>query len=172
MLIGEKVCLGPILLGDAPKLFNWLNTVDLAYRNGPYRPLSEAHFNGWINGFNADPARVIFAIRTQGDLRLLGYLHLTNIDAVARGAELGMLIGDAQDQGRGLGGEALGLAIGFCWRDLNLQRLTLYVVGDNPRAIAAYAKAGFVHEGVMRHAAFVNGAHRDITVMGLLREDG
>ena len=172
MLIGERVCLGPILIGDGPKLFNWLNTLDLAHGNGPYRPMDENRFSGWLASFVDDPARVLFAVRRQGDLRLMGYLQLTNIQPVARSADLGVLIGDAADQGQGFGQEAVRLAAEFCWRDLNLQRLGLQVVGDNPRAIGAYAKAGFVVEGVMRRAAYVEGGYRDVTVMGLLRGDG
>jgi len=172
MLIGETVCLGPILAGDAPKLFNWLNTLGLAHCNGAYRPMDEGRFNGWLAGFSDDPGRVIFAIRRQGDLRLMGYLQLTGIDPVARAAELGVLIGDAADRGHGFGQAALSLAIRFCWRDLNLRRLGLSVIGDNPRAIAAYARTGFEIEGVRRQAAYVDGRFVDVTVMGLLRGDG
>ncbi len=171
MLIGETVCLGPVLAGDAPQLFNWCNTVALAHANGAYRPMDEGRFKAWLTDFANDPTRVLFALRDRADLRLMGYLQLTDIQPAARVAELGVLIGDPADQGRGFGQEAVALAVGFCWRDLNLQRLTLRVIGDNPRAIRAYAKAGFEVEGVMRRAAYVDGAHRDITIMGLLRED-
>lgn len=170
MLIGDTVCLGPVLAGDAPPLFNWCNTLALAHANGGYRPMSEARFNGWLAEFANDPTRVLFALRERAGLRLMGYLQLTDIQAAARVAELGVLIGDPADQGRGFGQAAVALAVGFCWRDLNLQRLTLRVIGDNPRAVRAYAKAGFAVEGVMRRAAYADGAHRDVTIMGLLRE--
>ena len=169
MLIGDSVCLGPVLAGDAPLLFNWCNTLALAHANGAYRPMDEARFSGWLTQFATDPARLLFALRDRADLRLMGYLQLTDIQAAARVAELGVLIGDPADQGRGFGQQAVALAAGFCWRELNLQRLTLRVIGDNPRAIAAYAKAGFAVEGVMRRAAYADGAHRDVTIMGLLR---
>lgn len=112
---------------------------------------------------------MVFAIRQKQDMRLTGYLQITNIQPVPRSAELGILIGAEADQGQGFGQEAVRLALDFCWRDLNLQRLTLFVVGDNPRAIRAYGKTGFVAEGTLRRAAYIDGAFCDITIMGALR---
>ena len=34
MLIGTKICLGPMFHADAPILFNWRNTVDLMHMDG------------------------------------------------------------------------------------------------------------------------------------------
>ncbi len=41
--------------------------------------------------------------------------------------------------------------------------LTVYT--DNTAAIALYRKLGFVEEGVMRDAAFINAAFRDVLQM-------
>lgn len=42
---------------------------------------------------------------------------------------------------------------------LNLNRLDLLVYEDNPGAVRAYEKAGFVHEGRMREAEFSEGEY-------------
>ena len=169
MLIGEKVCLGPILTGDGPFLFSWMNNRGLAYGNGPYRPMSQLAFDEWFNGIAKDPRRVVFALRSRSDMKLLGYVQIINIDAPFRSAELGILIGEEAEQGRGFGQEAIALAIEFCWSDLNLQRLSLLVVGENARAGHVYEKVGFEVEGRMRRAAYANGQYVDIVVMGKLR---
>ena len=171
MLIGEKVCLGPVLQSDGPLFFNWLNNLDLAHGNGAYRPTDQARFDQWFGGISHDNSRVVFGVRLRGDLRLMGYVQLINIQSVARTAELGVLIGEPGDRGQGFGQEAVRMALGFGWRDLNLQRVSLFVIGENPAALRAYAKAGFQVEGTLRRASYVDGAFRDITVMGVLRED-
>jgi len=171
MIIGEKVCLGPLLHVDGPAMFNWLNTLSLAHLNGSYRPQDQAGFDGWLSSLSSDRSKVVFAIRNQGDLRLLGYVQIVNINPVCRTAEMGILIGEAGDRGKGLGQEALRLALGHCWNDLNLHRVTLHVHGENPVAIHAYAKVGFIEEGRMRQAGYVNGRFVDIVVMGTLRPD-
>jgi len=169
MLIGEKVCLGPVLQGDAPLMFSWTNNFDLVRSNGPYRPTDEAKFNDWFAGVGRDPGRVVFAMRKQGDLRLLGYVQIVNIQAASRIAEIGVLVGNPLDQNQGYGQEAMRMAVDFSWRSLNLQRLSLWVIGDNPRAVHVYGKAGFQVEGVMLRAAYVDGRYQDVTVMGVLR---
>jgi len=169
VLIGEKVCLGPVLQTDGPVFFGWMNSLDLVHLNGPYRPTDHASFDRWFGGIGQDATRVVFAIRRRSDLTLLGYVQLINILPAPRTAELGILIGAPGDRGQGYGQEAVRMTVQFGWRDLNLQRISLMVIGENPSAVQAYLKSGFEVEGVLRRASYVNGSFRDITVMGILR---
>ena len=50
-------------------------------------------------------------------------------------------------------------------------RVWLRVFADNARAIRAYEKVGFQHEGRLRQDNFSNGAFRDTLLMGLLRSE-
>jgi len=97
------------------------------------------------------------------------YVQIVNIQAASRIAEIGVLVGNPLDQNQGYGQEAMRMAVDFSWRSLNLQRLSLWVIGDNPRAVHVYGKAGFQVEGVMLRAAYVDGRYQDVTVMGVLR---
>ena len=169
MLIGEKVCLGPVLNGDKPLLFNWLNSLRLAQASGAYRPVDETQFSQWLSAFSADPARVMFAIRRHGDLRLLGYVHFTNVHPVLRSAELGIAIGGAADRNQGFGLEAVRLAVAYGWKELNLERVALSVLADHAHARHVYQKAGFELEGVLRRAAYADGQFHDLTLMSILR---
>ena len=169
MLIGTKICLGPMFHADAPILFNWRNTVDLMHMDGLYRPVSQSSFDQWFSGIGKEPTRVVFSIRQQGDLKLLGFVQIVNLHPVFRTAELGIMIGDDVNRGKGYGQEALRLCVQFCWNELNLQRLSVLVIGDNPRAFHTYQKVGFEREGVLRRAYYVDGAYRDVPQMGLLR---
>jgi RimJ/RimL family protein N-acetyltransferase len=170
MLIGEKVCLGPVLNGDGPLLFAWFDNPDVAGANGPYRPASEAKFGQWLTAAG-DPTRTLFAIRKRADLRLLGHLHVSNIQTAMRSADIGLAIGTPADRGQGYGQEALRLAVGFCWRELNLQRVVLTVLGNNPGAQHVYAKVGFEVEGRLRRATYVDGLFHDVIVMAMLRPE-
>jgi RimJ/RimL family protein N-acetyltransferase len=42
---------------------------------------------------------------------------------------------------------------------------------DNPRAIRAYEKIGFVHEGRMRQADYHDGRYFDILLMSVLHSE-
>ena len=169
MIIGEKVCLCPLMHGDAPSLFNWLNTLVLANLNGSYRPTDQMSFDTWYAAIGADRTKVMFTLRRKDDLRLLGYVQITNIHPVCRGGEMGILVANEADRGQGYGQEALRLMLRHCWNDINLHRVTLYVHGDNPRAIHTYTQAGFCREGCLRDAGYVDGRFVPVTVMGALR---
>jgi RimJ/RimL family protein N-acetyltransferase len=60
---------------------------------------------------------------------------------------------------------------GWGFNTLNLNRIFLRVFADNARAIRAYEKVGFQHEGRLRQDNYFNGGYRDTLLMGLLRAD-
>ena len=73
--------------------------------------------------------------------------------------------------GKGAGSEALGLAVGFGFRELGFNRIQLDVFAYNSRAIRAYEKVGFVIEGRRRQAMFHDGEFHDDLVMAILFDD-
>jgi RimJ/RimL family protein N-acetyltransferase len=169
MLIGSRVCLGPMFQADAPIIFNWRNRLDVLHLDGLYRPLSQSGFDEWFASIGRDPGKVVFSIRRQGDLAFLGYIQIVNIQVAHHSAEIGIMIGEADHRCRGYGTEALRMCVEFCWKELNLQRLGLQIVGDNPLALHVYRKVGFEPEGLLRRSAYVGGEFKDTTVMALLR---
>lgn len=168
MLIGEKVCLGPVLNGDGPQLFTWFDNPEVARLSGPYQPASEAKFAQWLNGAANDPTRMLFAIRKTGDLRLLGHVHISNIQIMFRSADIGLAIGNPADRRQGYGREAMTLALGYCFGELNLQRVALTVLDNNPLAQRLYETLGFEVEGRLRRATHVDGQYHDVIVMSVL----
>jgi RimJ/RimL family protein N-acetyltransferase len=86
-------------------------------------------------------------------------------------ALVGILIGEKSCWNRGYGTEAMHLLVDTAFNTLNLHRVYLRVFEDNPRAIRAYEKAGFVHEGRMRQAEFHQGRFCDVLLMSVLRPE-
>lgn len=168
---GEKVALGPLLPADGPALFQWMNDPAIAASNGHWRPTDGMDFGNWFQNVGKDASRVTFALRRPGQSKLVGYLSIMVIHPVFRSAEMGITIGPADERGKGLGREAVGLGLRYCWDNLGLERVNLRIYGDNPAAIRCYQAAGFVMEGVQRKAAYLAGRRVDVTLMGALREE-
>jgi RimJ/RimL family protein N-acetyltransferase len=167
-LRSERVVIGPVLPEDTAPLFLWLNDVDAANLDQPFRPLDYMAYNVWLADFGKNQTQVLFAIRRICDPRIVGFIGITKIHAVHRSAEIGIRVGHPADRGQGIGREALKLALAYAWSHLNLNRVQLTVLESNDRAIAAYEAAGFVHEGKLRRAAYVNGAWQDVLMMAAL----
>jgi RimJ/RimL family protein N-acetyltransferase len=171
MLQGEKIALGPILPLDLPQLMLWGDDPELCRRSETYRPKSfqrEADF--WLNSAN-DQNIVFFAIRQDLSLPIIGYVQIHSISATHRSAMLGIMLGNAADRGKGYGGDAMVLAIDYCWRHLNLSRLSLHVHTTNPGAIRLYERLGFETEGLLKKALFLAGEWVDVQMMALCRPD-
>jgi RimJ/RimL family protein N-acetyltransferase len=54
---------------------------------------------------------------------------------------------------------------------MNLHRVFLKVYEDNPKAIRAYEKCGFQHEGRLRQAIYRKGRYYDELLMSVLSHE-
>lgn len=169
MLVETKVKLSPILKEDAPILFKWINDAETVRFNNTYKPISWESHIVWFEALGKDTSKVIFGIRSFEDDRLIGTIQLTNIHTIYRSAEISIRIGEHSDRNRGVGSAAIKLAVQFAFNDLNLMRVYLHVFADNSRAVSVYKKIGFLEEGRLQRAAYINGKWVDVLVMALLK---
>jgi len=101
---------------------------------------------------------------------LAGEALLWAIDLHNRTAHLGLSLRPAF-RGRGLGTDVV-LALceyGFAVRGLH--RLQVDTLAGNTAMIRAASRAGFVREGMLRGAAWVDGEFADEVILGLLASD-
>ena len=166
----DQVSIGPVLPEDMGALFVWLNDADTATSDMTYRPIDAIAFKGWLE--EQTKQQLLFSMRLRQPPRLAGFVIFKNLQPVIRAADIGVRVGVEADRGRGYGTRATRLALDYAWRTLNLHRVSLTVFADNPRAIAAYARAGFQQEGVMRAAGFTAGTWRDVVIMAAINPAG
>jgi RimJ/RimL family protein N-acetyltransferase len=169
MLIGAKVTIGPFVPDDCVAMYCWANDVAAARLDGVFRPVNLADVIRQLEGPGTDPSRIMFAIRPRNKTTIIGYLRIQNISSVHRSADIGIRIGEERNRGHGYGKEALMLALDYCWRHLNLNRIGLIVFRNNPRAVSAYKAAGFRTEGCLRKLFFIDGAWVDVLAMAAFR---
>lgn len=85
--------------------------------------------------------------------------------------EVGIYLGELEYLGRGYGTDALTTFLRFLFDTKGLHRVGLSVAADNPRAIRAYEKCGFRHEGRLREHCLKKGGRVDLVNMGILRRE-
>jgi len=172
MLVGTKVTIGAFVPDDYPAMYCWANDVAAARFDGAFRPVNLTDVLQLCDTAGQDPSRALLAIRRRNDPRIIGYLHVQNISAVHRSADMSIRIGQEQHRGQGYGQEAMRMGLHYCWQHLNLQRISLFVFRNNPRAINAYRAVGFKKEGLLKKLLFVDGAWVDVLVMAAFRPSG
>jgi RimJ/RimL family protein N-acetyltransferase len=156
---------------DIAILFCWINDREQVLFNAPYKPVHEGSHRAWFESIQQRSDLVMFAIRLCKSNKLIGSCQLHSITPVHRSAELQIRLGDVTEHGHGYGTEATKKLLDFAFNDLNLHRVYLHVFSNNIVAIRMYKKIGFVQEGILRKAAYINGTYIDVLVMGLLREE-
>src|SRR5690349_5174533 len=105
---GEKIALGPARRDLIPLYQAWINDVAVTrfLRSWPMTLDQEV---SWYEGMVKDSRMTYFTIYELPTYRPIGGIDLHGIDRVNRTAELGIMIGEADARGRGLGTEAVRL---------------------------------------------------------------
>ncbi|MDR0819358.1 MAG: GNAT family N-acetyltransferase [Oscillospiraceae bacterium] len=168
-IVGERVYLSPINQDDAEIYTKWMNDPEVALTLGQYRrTITVAGEQNWIDRFSGEHN---YAIVRSEDNTLIGNIGINSIDYVSRTAEVGLIIGEAENRGGGYGTEALGLLVGYLFNTLNTYNVMLYVHADNAQAIACYKKVGFREFGRRSNAVYKEGKYVDQIYMEILNSD-
>jgi RimJ/RimL family protein N-acetyltransferase len=187
ILIGKLCRLRPLARSDMSQFLAWRQDKQLRQAVlGYHFPVTAEMEAGWFDSMlNEQSQRIAFFSIDASDDRqtdgqsvgsaepndVIGFCRLVDIDWISRHAELGIMIGNAGQRGRGVGTEATALLCRYAFDDLNLTRLWLRVEAENKAARRLYSRLGFQEEGRLRRQAYVGGDYRDVILMGLLREE-
>lgn len=174
MIYGERIRLRGVERDDIPRFYEWINDPQVLEGLSIYLPMSMADEEKWLErAASREQAEKPLAIEMQdgGGWRLIGNCGFFDFDWTSRAGEIGIMIGDRSVWDQGFGTETVGLMLKHGFETLNLNRVVLRVYDNNRRAIRAYQKAGFTHEGTLRQAAYKNGVYHDLHVMSVLRSE-
>ncbi len=153
---------------DAPAFHRWFNDREMTRFIGEGFPaVSMGRQREIVQTMKDDATRRLYSIMLKDDT-LIGNCELRNIHAVARSAEIGIVIGEKDYWGKGYGGEAMELLLRVGFDGLNLHRIWLTVAAFNERGIRSYSRVGFREEGRFRDARFIDGRYADTIQMSIL----
>ncbi len=165
VLHGERVVLRPVRDDDLAPLLAMLSELDVAHWFGHW---DAARVRRDLLAFQGDEAVLAIEVEREcagmllvGEETMPDYRH-ASIDIALAGAH----------QGRGIGREAMRLAIEHMFEAHGHHRFTIDPAAANERAIRAYAALGFRPVGLMRrYERAPDGTWRDGLLMDLLAEE-
>ncbi|RVT92196.1 N-acetyltransferase [Rhodovarius crocodyli] len=111
-----------------------------------------------------------WAVADAQDDRCIGLASYHDGHIRSRRADLGYMIHPAH-QRRGLGTEAVGALVGFCFTELRLHRLQLLIHPENTASLALAARLGFRREGLLRGHLRVGEVWHDQCLLARLNDD-
>jgi RimJ/RimL family protein N-acetyltransferase len=170
-LVGKKVCLAPPEPEHATVLARWINDPRVWVTYGMDLPASVHGERRWIaaQAGRGDELNLMVFERSTG--RPIGLAGLRNLDGFNRTARLGLLIGEPDRRGVGLGSAAARLLLDHGFGYLGLRRVSLAVLEGNRAALSLYRRLGFVQEGCERRAQLRGGRWRDRLHFGMFRSE-
>jgi [ribosomal protein S5]-alanine N-acetyltransferase len=171
ILQGENVYLRPLTLQDVNQTYlSWLQDDEvmegLATRNYSLEKLHEYVIMRINNKHVA-----FYAICDATNNKHIGNVKIDFHDERSNVSELGLMIGDKNYWGRGIGYEACHLIMDYGFNKMELRKIYLAVYESNPAAKKLYKKLGFKLEGTLRKHIAVKGAYYDKYLMGIFREE-
>lgn len=169
---GERVALGPLRRDLTPLYHAWITNLGtnrfLLARAASMTLDAEVE---WFEGVSKRSDTAIFTIYELPEYRPVGNVELHAIDQSNRSADLGIMIGEADARGRGLGTEAVRLVCDIGFHALGLNSISLVTYGWNTAGQKAYVKAGFKEIGRRREARWFDGRYWDDILYDLLRSE-
>lgn len=117
------------------------------------------------------PEHFSFLIRRLEDDLEIGETALWNALNPHGHAWLSVFIGDRGLWGKGYGSDAVQTLLRYGFQELNLHRISLGTFGYNTRAVRAYERLGFVHEGIVRSSMRRYGKRVDVFNLGMLHAE-
>lgn len=175
IIYGKRIRLRAPTRADIPQFVDWLNDDEVTAGLLLYLPMSLEDEEAWFEGMRQRPSYehpMVIEVKTEdGQYQPIGNCGFHNLDWRVRTMEVGIFIGEKSLWNKGYGTEAMELILKHGFETMNMNRIYLQVFDNNPRAIRSYEKAGFVHEGRQRQAAYRGGHYFDVLLMSVLRSE-
>lgn len=171
MLSSERIYLRPIDNDDTDNILKWRKHPDIR-RNlfSSEQVTKEGHLQ-WLEKLKESTERKEFVIVRRDSNIPIGTVGLSNIDFQNHKAELGIMIGETKEWGKGLAAESCFLLLKFAFQELKLNKVYLRVFEGNTPAIRLYGKIGFIKEGLLREEIRKDGEYCNIFYMSFLKKD-
>jgi len=164
----EGIRLRPVADGDSDFAAHWLN--DSRITPAPY-PVTVAAVRRRLQRRSSRTEQEISFTLESVTGAYLGEARLFGIDAEARHAELGVVVADPDNWGRGIGRRAAALMLDYAFTELQLNRVVARVRADNPRSLALCEGLGFAREARLRARFYRRGQYVDCVAMSIARAD-
>ena len=154
----------------------WMNDAQVTRTIGRFDylfPVSRVKLLRYFDDVDTDAAVFLgihYRPRAGARARLVGTLKLYDLDALARRASLGLLVGERGAWGRGIASAAIRAACRYVFEVLGFGKVTAGYLASNVGMHRAFRKNGFRVEGRLRKQVFFAGRLDDHVMVGKFRE--
>ncbi|MBS8264286.1 N-acetyltransferase [Mesobacillus boroniphilus] len=166
----DRLILREITTEDAEDLFINFSNVEVMkhYGSEPIENIEEALglIHSFQIGFNENKG-IRWGIQLKNTKRLIGTVGFHAVSTKHRRAEIGYEL-NQRYWGQGLAKEAIGIAVEYGLKEMELKRIGAVVFLENKNSNELLLKLGFQKEGILRSYMIQSGVSYDTYVYSLL----
>jgi RimJ/RimL family protein N-acetyltransferase len=173
ILKGKKVVLDKVTKKHLPLFVKWLNDKEVIRFLENISGSTLKKEIKWFENAKKSKKDITFGIYALDNKKkvFIGSTSLRNIDTKHRKAVWGILIGDKNYWGKGIGTETTRLMLEFGFKKLKLNSISLSVDTNNKAGQKAYKRAGFKVAGKLRKDRKFEGKFHDSIIMDILSSE-
>lgn len=171
-IIGANITLRAIEKNDLPLLHKWSNNPEIQYMIGGWHfPSSLSIMEEWHNRISKDELNIRFAI-DHNEYGFIGLANIVQINWKDKNAFHGILLGDKDIRGKGIGFDVVSTVMKFSFEELSLNRLDTSIIEYNQPSLKLYTeKCNWKVEGIARNWYFRKNRYWDKIIVGCTIDD-
>jgi ribosomal-protein-alanine N-acetyltransferase len=169
LVTGERVLVRPFEAADiTPEYVGWLNDPQVVrFSNQRFRDHSERSCRAYFDSFAGSPNQFL-SIRLREDDRAVGTMTVYR-SLPHETADVGIMVGDPAQWGRGIGQEAFSLVVDWLVGDGRVRKVTAGALACNIGMIRLMERAGMSREAVRTAQELVDGCPEDVVYYARFR---
>lgn len=125
-ILGKKISLKILTQDDVGQSYlKWMNDIDIVkYLDNGWRSYTIDELKVFVKQMNESNNNVLFGIYYNDNNLHIGNIKIGNINFIHRYGSIGLIIGEKEYWGKGIGTESIKLITDFAFSELNLNKVT------------------------------------------------
>jgi RimJ/RimL family protein N-acetyltransferase len=153
-----------------PTYLGWLHDPQVNnYLESGHFPVDLNQLIKYVSEKNGE--EIFLAIIIKDGLKHIGNVRIHSINRQSGVAELGIMIGDRSEWGKGYAVESMTAMINHSFKILNIRKITAGAISGNEASLKMCLSLGFKIEGRLVDQCFVDGKYYDAIRMGMFQKD-
>ncbi len=164
---------GPLILREinindvTKKYVNWLNDPDVnQHLESRFVLQNDSTVKNFVEDCNKSKTVFLFGIFIEKNNKHIGNIKLGPINKYHNHAEIGLMIGDKSEWGKGYGSRAIFEVTNFAFNQLKISKVNAGCYESNTGSKKSFNKVGYKVEGVLKEHVVFNGHREDVLRFG------
>jgi RimJ/RimL family protein N-acetyltransferase len=168
-ILSERLLLRPLVEEDVnDSYYKWMNDPEIIkFMECRFAENTKDLILSFIRTMNNSNNDFFRAITIEN--KHIGNIRLGPINWHHKSAPIGLVVGEKEFWGRGVGSEAIEAITQFAFHKLKLNKVFASCYTQNIGSAAVFQKVGFTVEGILQKQVFCEGKFVDVIVMGRIK---